>query len=260
LNRLTLPASLLIALLPTVEAQQTLPFVLHDGTPLRLRLNRNVSSADAKVGESVDFEVLEDVKVNEVLVIARGSTALATVTEAVPKKRLARGGKLGVNIDSVRLVNDEKITLRAVKGGSGGGHTGIMVGGMVATAIVFFPAAPFFLFMKGKDITIPKGTEITAYVDGEVKLDPAKFAPKEAPPAADPVPTPPAVQITGKPLSNTDITALKEAGLSDEVVIAKIKGSPAAYNLDTNDLISLKKENLSEAVIAAMIGAQGRAK
>ncbi|MGA8676485.1 MAG: hypothetical protein WB621_14810 [Candidatus Acidiferrales bacterium] len=48
---------------------------------------------------------------------------------------------------------------------------------MVATAIVFFPAAPLFLFMKGKDITIPKGTEITAYINSDVPLDASKFAP-----------------------------------------------------------------------------------
>jgi hypothetical protein len=52
-----------------------------------------------------------------------------------------------------------------------------MVGGMVATAIVFFPAAPFFLFMHGKDISIPKGTEITAYVNGDMNLDIANFQP-----------------------------------------------------------------------------------
>lgn len=39
------------------------------------------------------------------------------------------------------------------------------------------PAAPFFLFMHGKDISIPKGTEITAYVNGDMKLDIAKFQP-----------------------------------------------------------------------------------
>ena len=43
-----------------------------------------------------------------------------------------------------------------------------MTGAMVATAIEFWPAAPLFLLMHGKDITIPKGTEITAYVNGEV--------------------------------------------------------------------------------------------
>ena len=145
--------------------------ILHDATPVRLRLGRNLSSADAHVGESVDFEVLDDVKVDEVLVIARGATAIATVTEAEHKKRMARGGKLDLNIDYVRIANGDKIALRAVKETKGGGHTGAMTGGMVATAIVFFPAAPFFLFMHGKDTTIPKGTEITAYVNGEIKLD-----------------------------------------------------------------------------------------
>jgi hypothetical protein len=46
---------------------------------------------------------------------------------------------------------------------------------MVATGILFFPAAPLFLFMKGKNITIPKGTEITAYVAADTPLDQAKF-------------------------------------------------------------------------------------
>lgn len=50
---------------------------------------------------------------------------------------------------------------------------------MVATAIVFFPAAPFFLFMHGKDTVIPKGTEITAYVNGQVKLDRVKLIAKQ---------------------------------------------------------------------------------
>jgi hypothetical protein len=48
---------------------------------------------------------------------------------------------------------------------------------MVATGIVFFPAAPLFLFMHGKDITIPKGTEIAAYTNGDMALDPSRFIP-----------------------------------------------------------------------------------
>lgn len=85
------------------------------------------------------------------------------------------GGKLNMNIDSVRLLDGEKAALRAVEEVKGGGHTGAMTGGIVATAIVFWPAAPFFLFMHGKDITVPKGTEITAYVNGNFPIDTAKF-------------------------------------------------------------------------------------
>jgi hypothetical protein len=152
-------------------------FVLEDETPIRLRLNRTISSADAHVGDTVDFETLDDITVNSTLVIPKGGLAFATVTEAQAKRRMARGGKLDINIDYVKLVSGERATLRAVKDVKGGGHTGGMVGGMVATAIVFFPAAPFFLFMHGKDISIPKGTDITAYVSGDMKLDIAKFQP-----------------------------------------------------------------------------------
>jgi hypothetical protein len=156
--------------------KQPLAFGLEDGTPIKLRLNRTISSADAHVNDTVDFDVLEEVKVHDDIVVPRGSMAWGTVTEAEPKRRMARGGKLNVNIDDVRLASGEKVPLRAVQDAKGGGHTGAMVGAMVATAIVFFPAAPLFLFMKGKDITIPKGTEITAYINGDIPLDPAKFA------------------------------------------------------------------------------------
>ena len=172
---------------PQLQAiKAPLAFGLEDGTPIKIRITRTISSADAKVDEKVDFEVLEETKIGEVLVIPRGGIAWGTVTEAQPKRRMARGGKLNVNIDSVRLVTGEKVALRAVKEVKGGGHTGAMTGAIVATSIVFFPAAPFFLFMHGKDITIPKGTEITAYINGDAPLDPAKFAPKvvSAEPAA----------------------------------------------------------------------------
>jgi hypothetical protein len=158
-------------------------FVLEDATPIRLRFNRTVSSADAHVGDTVDFEVLQDLSVNNTLVIRKGGLAFGTVTEAQPKRRMARGGKLEINIDYVKLADSNKAALRAVRGGSGGGHTGVMTGAIVATGIIFFPAAPFFLFMHGKDITIPKGAEFTAYVNGDVKMDLAKFLPASSNPA-----------------------------------------------------------------------------
>jgi hypothetical protein len=168
-------------------------------TPVKLRLTRNVSSADARVGDTVDFDVLEEIRVGDLLVIPKGGVAWGTVTEAQAKRRMARGGKLGVNIDSVRLVDSEKVALRAVKEGKGGGHTGAMTGAMVGTAIVFFPAAPLFLFMHGKDITVPKGTEITAYINGNVPLDLAKFAPPKMPEPAATAQTQATMQIESTP-------------------------------------------------------------
>jgi hypothetical protein len=156
------------------------PNTLQDGTAIKLRLAENLTSATAKVGQQVSFEVLEEVDVEGLPVIAKGAQALATVTTAETKKSMGRGGKLDVNIDSVRLVDGEKAALSATQNAKGGGHTGAMTAGMVGTAIVFFPAAPLLLFIHGKDITIPKGTAVTAFVSGDMKLDMAKFAPAPA--------------------------------------------------------------------------------
>ena len=164
----------------TPATKAALAFGLAEDTPVRVKITRTMSSKDARVDERVDFEVLEDVKVGDAVVIPRGAMAIATVTEAHPKRRMGRSGKLKMNIDYVRLASGDKVALRAVKGGNGGNHIAAMTGAMVATSIVFFPAAPLFLFMHGKDITIPKGTEVTAYVAADTPLDPSKFSKQSA--------------------------------------------------------------------------------
>ena len=70
-----------------------LAFGLEDGTPVKLRINRTISSEDAKVGDTVDFEVLEELKSRDVVLIPRGGIAWATVTEAQSKRRMGRAGK-----------------------------------------------------------------------------------------------------------------------------------------------------------------------
>ncbi len=157
--------------------KEALAFGLEDATPVRMRINRTISSADAQLNETIDFEILDDIKVKDLVVIPRGGIAWGTVTEAQPKRRMGRTGKLNINIDNAKLASGEKVALRAVKNTQGGGHQGAITGAMVATSIVFFPAAPLFLLVHGKDITIPKGTEITAYINGDIPLDPAKFSP-----------------------------------------------------------------------------------
>ena len=207
--------------------KQPLAFGLEDSTPVKLRINRNISSADAQVNETVDFEVLEEVKVHDVVVIPRGGTAWATVTEAQPKRRMGRAGKLNINIDNVRLASGEKVALRAVKDVKGGGHQGAITGAIVATSIVFFPAAPLFLLVHGKDITIPKGTEITAYINGDIPLDPKKFVTQTAV-------SPEAGATTVQP--TTDTAAIKNGnGLDAALSTVDIKSIPDGAEITVDD-------------------------
>lgn len=236
-----LPPAPTTAQAPAQSIKAPLAFGLQDGTPVKLRITRTISSADAKTGETVDFEVLEEVKLGETVIIPRGGIAWATVTEAESKRRMGRGGKLNVNIDSVRIVTGEKIALRAVKDMKGGGHVGAMTGAIVATSILFFPAAPFFLFMKGKDITIPKGTEITAYVSGDAPLDPQKF---------NPVATTAPVSPSTAPASDAEFSSVVIKSTPDgaEILIdgKYVGNAPSTVRLKLGDhKISIKKAGYS---------------
>lgn len=233
-------ASSLLAAAGGVPAQLS---VLNEGTPVRMRINRTVSSADAQVGDNVDFTTLDDIKAGDTIIIPQGSIAIATVTEAKAKGHMGKGGKLGMNIDYVRLPNGDKIRLRGVQGVKGGGHTGAMTGAMVATAIVFWPAAPLFLFMHGKDITIPEGHEVTVYTNSNYELRSFEVIGQRPRPRLP------------KFLHNSDILELKQAGFSDQIIIQRIKSSLGLYETATTDLIKLKDAGISQEVISAMIAA-----
>ncbi|HYM05931.1 MAG TPA: PEGA domain-containing protein [Terriglobales bacterium] len=167
-------ALLIVILLSRGILAEDTKLVLLDGTPIRLRTTENLSSQDAVKGGTVSFELMEDIYVNDVLVAKKGSVAIGTITEAQHKRNMGRQGRMAIALDYMRLLNGEKAQLRGTKAGSGGGHTGAMVGAMVVTSLVIWPAAPLFLFMHGKDINIPKGTPIVAYVDGDFTIGPAR--------------------------------------------------------------------------------------
>jgi hypothetical protein len=49
---------------------------------------------------------------------------------------------------------------------------------------LFFPVAPLFLFIHGKDISILKGTDVPTFINGNFALDMSKFKPAAPPQAA----------------------------------------------------------------------------
>jgi hypothetical protein len=152
------------------EAAATPPpgpeFTLRNGTPVHLKLSQSVSSATAHVGDTVLLEVTEDVVVEGLCVIPKGAAAAGTVTEAETKKRMGHGGKVGVLANSVMLDDKEKT---AVRGYQETGAANSLTGTVLP-------------MVSGKDVMLPQGTEFTAWIDGDVKLQRGAFsALKQAP-------------------------------------------------------------------------------
>jgi hypothetical protein len=134
---------------------------LLNGTPIRVILGKTLSSASSHVGEAVELKVVEEVDVDGLCVIPAGAAATGIVSEAEPKKRMGRGGKLGISINFVRLSDDQKAAVRSYVESSGTSNS--------AGAVL--PLA------TGKDVVIAQGTEFTAYVDGDMHLKKEAFQP-----------------------------------------------------------------------------------
>ena len=145
-----------------VPARLTIP----DGTPIHLRLAESVSSAHASVGDRVDFVVVRDVSVGGFTVIPAGTIARGSVTGVKGKRFLGIGGKVALELDSVDLVNGDRAELRARMAVKGRSRTKLMAAAMIATSLIFLPAAPVFLLTRGHDSTALESTEVTAHIDG----------------------------------------------------------------------------------------------
>jgi PEGA domain len=160
-------ASLLLFLMPlwtcVLMAQTARNFKIPDGTSLRLALTESLSSATNEVDNPVGFEVTEDVTIGDVIALPRGSTAIGHVVEAEPRRRMGRAGKLNFSVDHVKAPDGTNVRLRATSTRKGDDKTGTVIVGAVLLS-------PLFLIMRGKDITIPKGTVFTAYVDGDREI------------------------------------------------------------------------------------------
>src|SRR5438067_12321063 len=92
--------SLLLTFSSLCLALVTIP----EGAKIRVRLDSNLSSDTADLGQNLDFSVTQEVRVGDTVVIANGARATGTVTVVEQKRRMGRGGKLDYSIDRVMTV------------------------------------------------------------------------------------------------------------------------------------------------------------
>ncbi len=138
------------------------------GIPVKLQMDKTISSAHAKPGDRLDFVVLKNVEVDGFTVIEAGSLATGSVVRVNHKRMLGIGGKVVIRLDSVKLVTGETVPLVASKVIKGGSRTRLMLLEMLATGLSYLPATPVFLLSRGGDSTVLKGLEVTAYTAGKV--------------------------------------------------------------------------------------------
>lgn len=162
----------LLLLLPHGLSGQELPasparLLLKSGTPVKLQFASTISSAHVHKNDLLEFVVAKDVVVGEFTVIRAGTQAEGSVIGVKGQRPLGMGGQVNVKLDSVALATGERIGLVARKTFKGRSHTIRMGVEMAIVAAIYLPAAPLLLLSPGRDTTILKGTEVTAYTEND---------------------------------------------------------------------------------------------
>jgi len=150
--------------LPPSEQEQKFPqvrVVLKAGTPVQLRLAETLdTSRIAEIEQGVEFEVFEEVKIGDLVVIPRSAYAWGSA-ETKAKRAFGTGATLKVFAVGAYAINGNEIPLGGDTAASGGP-------GCYAEGCVGFLLFPW---LKGEDVHIPKGTKVQAYTQRDVSFD-----------------------------------------------------------------------------------------
>jgi hypothetical protein len=146
-----------------LNSQTTVPLIIPAGTPLTVKLERDISSAAVNVGDTVTFRMTADYSEYNHVLIAQGTRVHGLVTAVDRRSAGGAPGKVTLKVESVHAVDGQWIPLDGTKSVRGKDRQsqatvlGILTLGIGATK-------------KGLSATIPAGTVDTVYTDAPATI------------------------------------------------------------------------------------------
>jgi len=154
---------ILFALLASVNLKSQNHILLQEGEIVQVMLNEILDSRVSKVGDQVNFEVSENVMVDSIIVIEKGTLATGSIIHIKKANFAGVEGQLEFSIDYTVARDGQNIRLRSFQELDGESLTEEVI---VAAVLLH----PLFLVFKGKEATIEKGTLFSAYVDMDYSI------------------------------------------------------------------------------------------
>lgn len=156
-------------------------------TEMLLRLDEEVGSERARVGQPVAVSVARDVVVDGIVAIPRGAAGIGAVTYRTGKGAFGKSGKIDIELRSIDVAG-RMVPVVGRYHAAGDGRTGetlgtILVGGVVAGAFITGRHA---IFEEGREFTAFTGAA-TSIVRPTVRM--ARFVPPPAAPTMRNVPS-----------------------------------------------------------------------
>lgn len=209
------PAAMAI---PAPDTAGDTAIVLPARTELVLRLDEEVASDRARVGQSVGVSVARDVIVDGAVLIPRGTAGVGAVTYRSGKGAFGKSGKLDIELRSIEI-GGRSIPVVGRYHAAGDGRTGetigtIIVGGVVAGA-----------FVTGRNAVFEEGRQFTAFTGEAARIARPVVSPRPVVRMAKYVPVaPPAANFTRVPA----VTASPYVSVAYTAPAAMAPAMPAA--------------------------------
>lgn len=182
--------------------------VLADGTPVKLKVPATINIAALQVGDAVELSVAAPVIVNGETVISTDGVADAVVSSQRGGIVKSEANKVDITLRSVTLTDGERVPLRAHHQAQGG-----------------LPAVTVTSNGAGQDVSIGNGSELTAYVVGNLTLDLAKLRLADQPTAEVRVSSTPSgaeISVDGRIVGLAPYTAHVPRG--EHVFVVRVAG------------------------------------
>jgi hypothetical protein len=218
-------------------AQVTIP----DGTRIRVRLEENLNSATAELGETVDFSVTQEVRVGDAIVIANGARATGSIIRREGRRLLTRGGDLDFTIDRVQMVDGNWLNVRyhpMKNHGKNGVAVGVITAGLAA--IFWHPGQDAFI-IKGHiyEVFADESTYVASAAAASAPLvtrvlpqAPAMIVRQANGGPANNGGLPAAVNVSGNPVVISNTSAMNTAATQTEMAMGG--GSAATLTINAN--------------------------
>lgn len=136
---------------------------LNEGLIIKAALVKNINGSNLSIGDKIDFELDQDIVINNYIVVRKGAKILGTVTDAKGSRMLGKKGKLAFTIDFMYLPDGKVLKLRSQV-------TKQLQGSGVVVAGASVLLTPFALFINGKNAKYQRGDIFDTYLDETIEL------------------------------------------------------------------------------------------
>ncbi len=163
------------------------------GTLVKVSIDAELHSERNNKGDAVPFTVVEDVKVEDILIIPAGTKGVGTLTKVKRRGNFGKPGLLEIDFGEVPAVDGTLIPLtmgeKAIQENKSVAYA---VGASIAGLAVFGPiGAVAGIFVQGEPAKVEAGTELFVEVAKEVRVSGPLAAGEYVPRASETWETPP---------------------------------------------------------------------